>query len=340
MKRTAALIGLTSLLAALPAFANEDATYGAQLEGFDYPHPVQRLTLASQQQELSMAYMDVPPTAKANGRTLVLLHGKNFCGATWEQSIKVLSDAGYRVLVPDQIGFCKSSKPRGYQFSFAQLADNTRVLLDELKLDKVTLLGHSMGGMLALRFTLQYPDRVEQLVLANPIGLEDWQAEGVPYATIDTLYQNELKTSYESIKNYQLKFYYNGVWKPEYDRWVQMANGMYQGPGREAVAWNQAQTAEMLFTQPVVHELQSIQAPTLLLIGGKDRTAPGANRAPEEVAKRLGQYPELGRKTAAAIPSATLIEWPELGHSPQVEAPEKFHQALLKGLEELGSAER
>jgi pimeloyl-ACP methyl ester carboxylesterase len=71
------------------------------------------------------------------------------------------------------------------------------------------------------------------------------------------------------------------------------------------------------------------------LIGGKDRTAPGANRAPQAVAERLGNYPELGRKAAAAIPNATLVEWPELGHSPQVESPEQFHKGLLRGLREL-----
>lgn len=194
------------------------------------------------------------------------------------------------------------------------------------------MIGHSMGGMLAARYALNHALRVEKLVLVNPIGLEDWQAEGVPYVTVDQLYQGELKTSYDGIKNYQLKFYYNGVWKPEYDRWVDMLNGMYSGPGKEIVAWNQAQTAEMLFTQPVVHEFANIKVPTLLLIGGKDRTAPGANRAPEEIAQRLGNYPELGRKTAEAIPEAKLVEWPELGHSPQVEAPVLFHEVLLREL--------
>lgn len=230
------------------------------------------------------------------------------------------------------MGFCSSSKPRGYQFSFGQLADNTDASLASLNIDKVTIIGHSMGDMLAARYALSHPQRVEQLVLVNPIGLEDWQAEGVPYATIDQLYQAQLKTTREGIKNYQLKFCYNGEWKPEYDRWVDMSYGMYAGPGKEIVAWNQAQTAEMLFTQPVVHEFGNIQAPTLLLIGGKDRTAPGANRAPEAVAQRLGNYQELGQKTAEAIPNATLVEFPELGHSPQVEAPEQFHQALLKEL--------
>jgi len=322
-------------LALVPALhAEQQQSYGPHLEGFDYPHPVKRHEFSSQQQPLFMAYMDVQPEGKANGRTVLLMHGKNFCAATWEATIAVLSQNGYRVIAPDQIGFCSSSKPEGYQFSFAQLAHNTQELLQSLDIDKVTVIGHSMGGMLASRFALSYSQNVEQLVLVNPIGLEDWQAEGVPYATIDQLYANELKTDFEKIKAYQQKFYYNGRWKPEYDRWVNMLAGMYAGNGKEIVALNQAQTSEMLFTQPVIHEFGQLKMPTLLLIGGKDRTAPGANRAPEQVAQRLGNYPELGRKAEQAIPGATLVPFPELGHSPQVEAPEVFHEALLRGLKE------
>ena len=189
-----------------------------------------------------------------------------------------------------------------------------------------------MGGMLAMRYALQYPAQVEQLVAVNPLGLEDWQAAGVPYATIDQLNAQELKTTADSIKAYQLRFYYNGQWKPAYDRWVEMAAGLYAGPGRELVAWNQAQTSEMIFTQPVVHELPHLQVRTLLMIGGKDRTAPGANRAPKAIAEQLGDYATLGRTTAKMIPGAALVEFPALGHSPQVESPKEFHEALLKGL--------
>jgi pimeloyl-ACP methyl ester carboxylesterase len=333
MKISASLLTLAAgLIAASPAAADPQAVYGPQLEGFAYPHPVQRFEFSSQGKKLSMAFMDVASTVQANGRTAVLLHGKNFCGATWERTIATLTGAGYRVIAPDQIGFCASTKPEGYQFSFNQLAANTNALLAARGIERATIIGHSMGGMLAARYALSYPRSVEQLVMVNPLGLEDWQAAGVPYVTIDQLSQNEQKTSFDSIKAYQLRFYYNGRWKPEYDRWVSMLAGMYAGPGKEIVARNQAQTSDMIFTQPVVHEFGRIAAPTLLLIGGKDRTAPGANRAPAEVAQRLGNYPELGRRTAKAIPNATLIEFPELGHSPQVEAPDRFHEALLRGL--------
>ncbi|MHC9085115.1 alpha/beta fold hydrolase [Luteimonas sp. RIT-PG2_3] len=325
-----ALLLLPGLLAS--ASAAEPMRYGGELQGFAYPHPRQQFALQSQGQALTMAYMDVAPTAASNGRTAVLLHGKNFCGATWADTLQVLTGAGYRVIAPDQVGFCGSSKPRGYQFSFAQLASHTQALLQSLQVDRVTLVGHSMGGMLAVRFALMHPQAVEQLVLVNPIGLEDWQAEGVPYASIDTLLAGERKTSADSIKAYQLKYYYNGQWAPRYDRWVEMLAGMYAGPDGEVVALNQAQTSEMLFTQPVVHELPRLRMPTVLIIGGKDRTAPGANRAPPELAARLGDYPVLGQRAADAIPGARLVSFPELGHSPQVEAPAVFHAALLREL--------
>ncbi|WP_428030793.1 alpha/beta fold hydrolase [Ancylobacter sp.] len=324
---SAALVGLSTL-----ALADTRPTYGPQLEGFAYPHEQKRFDFTSQGKPLSMAYMDVAPTGEPNGRTVVLLHGKNFCGATWEATIKALAGSGYRVVAPDQIGFCASTKPEGYQFSLNQLADNTHKLLAALGIEKAMIMGHSMGGMLAARYALSFPQATETLVLVNPIGLEDWQAKGVPYATIDTLYQGELKTSFDSIKNYQLTFYYNGQWKPEYDRWVAMSAGLAGGPGKEIVAWNQAQTSDMIFTQPVVHELGNIAVPTLLFVGTNDKTAPGANRASKEVAQSLGNYAELGKQAAKAIPGARLIAFDGLGHSPQVEAPEEFHRALLEAL--------
>lgn len=92
------------------AVDNEPA-YGLQLQGFDYPWPVSHFSFTSQGEALDMAYMDVKPT-RPNGGTVVLLHGKNFCAATWQETIQLLVEAGYRAIAPDQIGFCKSSKPR------------------------------------------------------------------------------------------------------------------------------------------------------------------------------------------------------------------------------------
>jgi pimeloyl-ACP methyl ester carboxylesterase len=321
------------LLAPLSAAAQDGPTYGPELEGFDYPYPVTSFAFRSQGKPLTMAYMDVPPPPNTgNGRTAVLLHGKNFCAATWEGTIKALSAEGYRVIAPDQIGFCKSTKPEDYQYSFHQLAANTRALLDSLNIERVTVMGHSMGGMLATRFALLYPEQTEQLVMVNPIGLEDWRAKGVPYQSIEKWNASERETSADRIRAYQKATYYAGEWKPEYDKWVEMQAGLFQGSGRDIVAWNSALTYDMIYTQPVFYEFEQLRMPVLMLIGEKDNTAIGKALAPAEMRKTLGIYAKLGKEAADRIPGATLVTFEDLGHSPQIQAPERFHEALLKGL--------
>ncbi|MGM3424046.1 alpha/beta fold hydrolase [Pseudomonas benzopyrenica] len=316
----------------LSPLTQAQSVYGERLEGFDYDFPVKTFSFDSQRQALEMAYLDVAPSGKPNGRTLVLLHGKNFCAGTWTQSIQVLSAAGYRIVAPDQIGFCKSSKPAHYQYSFQQLAANTRALLDHLGIARATLIGHSTGGMLATRYALLYPEATEQLVLVNPIGLEDWKALGVPYRSIDQWYARELKTSADGIRDYERSTYYAGQWSPDYDRWVDMLAGLNNGPGKERVAWNSALIYDMIYSQPVVYEFARLRMPTLLLIGQRDTTAIGKDAAPAELKAQLGRYPELGKAAARRIPQATLVEFEDLGHAPQMQAPERFHQALLQGL--------
>jgi pimeloyl-ACP methyl ester carboxylesterase len=301
--------------------------YDAELSTYAYPYPVQFIEFPSQRQTVRMAYMDVRP-AKANGRTVVLLHGKNFSGAQWAPTIKLLTDAGFRVIAPDQIGFGKSSKPAAYQFSFSALARNTKDLLTHLGVHNAIVVGHSMGGMLATRFALQYPETVAKLVLVNPIGLEDWR-QYTSYRTVDELFQQELKATPESIKEYQRQSYYDGQWKPEYDRLIEAQAGWTRHPDFAKVAWDSALTSEMIFTQPVVYEFSRIKVPTLLIIGTRDRTAIGKAWASKENAARMGDYKKLGKQTAKLIRGSKLVEIPQAGHLPQVEAFDVYSKALL-----------
>jgi pimeloyl-ACP methyl ester carboxylesterase len=311
--------------------ANEGPVYGRELEGFDYPFPVQRFTFTSERQTLQMAYLDVRPD-NPNGRTVVLLHGKNFCSATWEITIKDLVAKGYRVIAPDQIGFCKSTKPAVYQFTFKELASNTHTLLGKLGVELPVVVGHSTGGMLAAHYALLYPKEVSQLILVNPVGLEDWYAKGVPPISVDEWYARELKTNADAIRAYEKSTYYAGQWQDRYERWVQMLAGLNRGPDKEAVAWNSALLSDMIMTQPVLYRFSDISVPTLLLIGQKDTTAVGKDFAPAELRPKLGNYPELGKAAAKAIPGARLVEFPELGHAPQISDPEAFDKVLLEGI--------
>jgi pimeloyl-ACP methyl ester carboxylesterase len=330
---------LFALLATVAAFAPQSAgaqsgiaPLDARLGGYDYPYAVSVRRFESQGVALEMAYMDVKPAPdRANGRAVLLLHGKNFSGAYWQTTMAALLREGYRVIAPDQVGFGKSSKPRQFQFSFQELATHTQALLSDLGVQKATVVGHSMGGMLATRYALMFPARSEALVLVNPIGLEDWKTV-VPYRTVDAVYRGELAKTPASVKGYMQKAYFDGKWSPAYDPLVAIQAGWTLGPDHALTAWLSALTADMIFTQPVVYEFPRIAVPTLLIIGTRDRTALGRNTVAPDVAATLGDYTTLGKTAAAAIPGAELVELGDVGHVPQYEAFDRYIAALKRFL--------
>ncbi len=314
-----------SLVATTLAVAQEAS--GLRFENVAYPFPVKEFTLKVQGESLQMAYMDLQPE-KPNGKTVLLLHGKNFSAIYWERTAKDLSKEGFRVIMPDQVGFGKSSKPTHIQYTFQLLAQNTAQLLDLLKLEKVMVLGHSMGGMLATRFALMYPERTEKLILENPIGLEDWKTM-IPYQSVDAWYASELKQTPESMKKYQQDSYYGGKWNAAYEKWLAPFAGWTKNKKYSIIAKSSALTYDMVFTQPVLYEFGNLKMPVLLIIGQRDRTALGKANAPADVKEKLGNYPVLGRETAKKIPNAQLVEIEDTGHLPHIEAYEKFIAPVL-----------
>ena len=321
------LMAAAAATCAAAAVLNERSSGPVNGLDFDYPYPVQSYRFTSQRKQLTMSYMDVKPAGVAKGN-IVLMHGKNFCGATWNTTIVELLNDGYRVIVPDQIGFCKSTKPSEYQFSLMALANNTNGLLNKIGVNNAVIMGHSMGGMLAARYALMYPTQTSHLVMVAPLGLENWFEKGVPYQDAELSYTNvELTTTRASLKAYQLSTYYVNVWKPEYDIWIDMLWGLYQTSNY--FEWNQALTTDMIFTQPIIQELPDLKMPSLLISGDKDTTAIGSRWAPASVKPLLGHYDVLAPAAHAIIPQNTLITYPDLGHAPQISDPERFHSDLL-----------
>ncbi|ETN37092.1 uncharacterized protein HMPREF1541_08082 [Cyphellophora europaea CBS 101466] len=305
---------------------------------YTYSYPIHFHTLHTQHQTLCQAYMDVAPSKDVGSdvKTILLLHGKNFCSETWSATASVLASNGYRVIVPEQIGFCKSSKPSAYQYTFQQLALNTKSILDALNTSSLTVMGHSMGGMLAARFALTYPSYVERLVMVDPLGLEDWKAKGVPYLSVDEIYKTEAASNYTSISSYENATYYNGHWRPEYDTWVDMLLRVYDGAEGDNFAFDQALVTDMVITQPIIYEFPQLgKVPhSLLMVGDKDTTAIGKQWSPPEVQKILGHYDVLGPEAVTAIGgNCTYIHYPDLGHAPHISDPEQFYEDLLGWLQ-------
>lgn len=324
MKR---LILLLTCLFPTLLFAQPD-TLSITLENVKYPYPVKYIHVQAEDQDLRMAFMDIKPS-KPNGQNILLFHGKNFAGYYWTDVIKALSDKGFRVIVPDQIGFGKSSKPF-IHYSFHLLSRFNKQLLDTLGIQKTAVLGHSMGGMLATRFALMYPDITSRLLLEDPIGLEDYRTF-VPYITTGEQYVTELKTSPESVKKYYQSSYFP-IWRSDYDYLVRIGAGVAYSSDFPRYARVSAMTFTMIYEQPVVYEFPNIKTPTVLFVGLEDKTVVGKALLSKEEQARHGQYRVLGKQTAAKIPGAKLIEFEGVGHIPHIQIPDKFIASLLAQL--------
>src|ERR1041385_1025351 len=114
-------------------------------EDVPYPYPTSYLPLTLYGQEVRIAFMDVAPVSTPNGHTVVLLHGNNFAGFYFGGMIDALRKEGFRVIVPDQIGYGRSSKGI-IPDNFFEMARNTRALLKRPTITKATLGGPHVGG--------------------------------------------------------------------------------------------------------------------------------------------------------------------------------------------------
>ena len=304
---------------------------GIGLESLEYPYPVHFTEFEMQGQLVRMAYMDVAPTGAANGQTIVLMHGKNFGSYYWSSTMRVLAAAGYRVVAPDQIGWGKSSKP-DLHYSFDGLAANTARLLDTLGVQRAVVLGHSTGGMLAVRFTLTYPARVSRLIIEDPIGLEDYRTEAPPQSD-ETLFNTELANNDPA----KLRAFYAGYFV---DQKPELFGPLAEVPMRVALSgewprWAKASALayRMIYEQPVRYEYSRLIPPVLLIVGEQDHAAAFLNYAPPELRSKMGRIAELAATAIKEIPHGTLVVVPRTGHIPHLERPDEFRKAIFEFLD-------
>ena len=288
-------------------------------EDVAYPYPVEFLSLTVYGQDVRMAFMDVPPSGPSNGRTVVLLHGMNFGGFYFGGPIDALRKAGFRVIVPDQIGFGRSSKPV-IPYNFHDMAANTRKLLESRGVTKAVIVGHSMGGMLAARFASSYPEVTERAVLYDPIGLTDarWSR---PWRTAEEAYRATMAQSQDQLyqgfsATIHRYFPLPGEYKPEYDKYIHILYAPTLSGDWPRFAMVRSILQQLPYLDPVVDDWSHIQAPTLVMGGDKD----GEN------------FPALAKHIAETVQHGQLVLFPNMGHVPHIEAPELFNRELLKFL--------
>ena len=295
-----------------------------RLSEWPYPYPLKEFKTSLQGQPATMVYMDVAAQGKQKG-VVLLFHGKNFSSDYWAPTIAGLSNAGYRVIAPDQIGFGKSSKP-DVQYHFDDLAVNTQALLISLNIKQVSVIANSMGGMLGVRFARLYPQVVQKLVLENPLGLEDYSKD-IPPQNNENLLKLEMAQTETSYRRFLQSYFPN--WQPSYEKFIEVYVRVQKGSDYPAYAKTSVLTYQMIAEKPVVNDLPQLKMPVLLVIGQKDRTVFGRRFAPPEAVKTLGNFPELGRRAQTVIPNAQLVPVENVGHVPHVEVPDQFVKIVL-----------
>ncbi len=117
-----------------------------------------------------------------DGPAVVLVHGITSSSRTWRDVVPGLAER-FKVIVPDLLGHGQSGKPRG-DYSLGAYASGIRDLLAYLGIRSVTVVGHSLGGGIAMQFAYQFPDRLERLVLVDSGGLGQEVALALRAATL------------------------------------------------------------------------------------------------------------------------------------------------------------
>ena len=284
----------------------------ANFEEIPYPYPVHFLELNRFQQDIRMAYMDVPPSGRANGQTVFIQHGMNFYSEAYTPTIKALSDAGFRVIAVDRIGYGKSTKPiLPYSFNF--VAANMKSLLDELEIDEVAIVGHSMGGMTVSRFAMVYPDITTHVVMINQIGLTD-QRQSRPWRDP---FAGGGTTTYQSILRGHQN-YFPLRWPPEHLEFVRRQFGQTMSGEWNRVAQVRRLQGQMLYDDPVVYDWQHIASKALVIGGEEDGL--------------VDDFPTLAHNVNNELQNSTILLYPDVGHAPQIEIADLFHADLIRFL--------
>lgn len=246
---------------------------------------------------------------QGSGPAVVFLHGSGN-GASGHSNFKgnypELAKAGYRVILPDLIGFGYSDKPADVEYPLSFFVECLKQALDVIGVSKVTLVGNSLGGAVAIGFALAHPENVEKLVLMAPGGVSDMpdylampgmaamfahMATGKPF-------------THETMKAFFIKAF---VVNPD------CVDDQLVAERLELMKLQNPQVMKTMKVPNMTERLPEIKAPALVLWGINE------NMMPENGILRL----------AKGIPNCRLVTIPHCGHWVMIEHRELFNRLVL-----------
>jgi len=232
-------------------------------------------------------------------KTIVFIQGWPLSHEQFEYQFDVLPALGYRCIGIDWRGFGKSDKPfSGYTLD--RLADDIRTVVGTLQLENFTIVGHSMGGAISIRYMSRYNGYgVSKLVLVSAAAPTGFTAE-----TANNFLKENLNDRPKMMQDVTDDFFFQYVTRPFSDWFFQM--------GLEAAGWSTAAIIITLRDENLNEDLPKIVAPTLIIHGIHDKVIP------------FEQANEMNQK----IRNSQLVPFQYSGHGPFWEERDKFNQLL------------
>lgn len=237
---------------------------------------------------------------------VILLHGLGADAASWQFNIAALA-AKYHVIAPDQVGFGQSDKPL-LKYRVATYVDFLDKFMAQLKIEKATLVGNSLGGWIAALTAIKYPNRVEKIVLADAAGLKPSEIDLKLIYSLNFSTREEVRTLGKLVF-YNYSFFDNDTFIDQsLSKRVQTGDGYTINSLIESIRRDE----DFLDTQ-----LANVKKPTLIIWGKQDGLLKLAD----------------GKRFNKGIAGSQLIVFDQCGHVPQVEKALDFNREVLKFLE-------
>jgi len=294
---------------------------GLSFDQLDYPGETQTVDVDG----LKIAYLDLG----SGPRTIILIHGLGSNLTFWKENLDALS-RNYRVLALDLPGFGRSSKAN-YGYSMAFFARAVDGFMDQLGIEDGVLMGHSLGGQVAMTHALRYPGKATELILIAPAGLEPfepseaaWLAEVV---TAKAVMHKDAEAVYTSVAG---NFYHM---PREADFLVNDRLKIIEGPDFAQYCYANSRAVAAMVEGPVWDRLGEIAVPVLVVFGEADQLIPNP-------VIHGGSTRRLATRSVARFPDARLVMVPRAGHMVQFERAARVNEEVLEFLQGTGLGQR
>lgn len=265
-------------------------------------------------EDVAISYVD----SGGSGDTLLFVHGLSSYLGFWEHQLEHYAQS-HRVLAVDLPGYGASDRPDA-SYTPPWFAEQLVGFMDALDLPAATVIGHSMGGQIALTLALEHPERVERLVLSAPAGFEDFSPGEIRLIEEHWTESRALETPEEEVRAAFLTAVFNrhdeGVERLIEER---VRLGRHEAFRGTSVAVSRS-IAGMLH-HPVRDRLHEIRRPTLVLFGTRDQMIPNP-------VLHGGHTHALATRGSAAIPGAELVLLPGAGHTVHHDDPAGWNAAV------------